>query len=114
MEKKNKKTEARGNCELPKEAFIKHEPLPKLNKLALRKEVWFFLTCWRPLFKYETRKYNIMIIRLSQAIINLKVVQEKLIKNNNAMMQQLQGRAMVDASKKEEEAKRAEMDISFQ
>lgn len=55
-----------------------------------------------------------MIVRLSQAIINLKITQEKVVKNNNIMVRQLEGQQMAKEMKKEEEVETLKGDVAFQ
>jgi len=79
-----------------------------------KQKIWRTLTCWRPLTKYEGRKFAIMILKLSEAILNLERIQQKLIKNNNIIMQQIQGHQMAAAARKAEEEKRTKEDKAFQ
>jgi len=82
--------------------------------LSRRKKAWQYLTCWRPLTKYEGGKFASMILKLSEVILNMERIQKKLIKNNNIIMQQIQGHQMAAAAKKEEEMKRIKNDEAFQ
>ena len=75
---------------------------------------WRMVTCWRPLTKYEAGKFAIMVLKLSEAILNLEKTQRKLVKNNNIIMQQLQGHRMAAEARKEEEEKRVKDDKAFQ
>jgi len=81
---------------------------------STKQKIWRTLTCWRPLIKYEGGKFALMILKLSEAILNLERIQKKLVKNNNIIMQQIQGHQMAAMAKKEEEVKRVKEDISCQ
>jgi len=83
-------------------------------KPTTRQKTWGILTCWRPLIKYEGGKFALMILKLSEAVLNLERIQKKLVKNNNIIMQQIQGHQMAAMAKKEEEVKRVKEDISCQ
>ena len=89
---------------------IKLQP-PELSK---KKILWNKLTWWRPLTKKEARNFSLMILKISEAVINLERIQKKLIKNNNLIMQQIQGYQMAKAIKEKEEKKRFENDEAFQ
>ena len=102
------------SCKIPEEAMKGFTPPPIMKKSLRWKMIWYYLTCWRPLIKYESRKYNIMIMRLSQAVVNLKVTQEKVVKNNNIMVRQLEGQHIAKEMKKEDEAKILNEDVAFQ
>ena len=78
------------------------------------KKLWHALTCWRPLTKYEGGKYALMILKLSEAILNLERIQKKLVKNNNIVLQQLQAYKLTAVMKEEEEKKRIKDDKAFQ
>ena len=82
--------------------------------LSRKKRVWQYLTCWRPLTKYEGGKFSFMILKLSEAILNMEKIQKKLVKNNNMIMQQIQGHQMAAAARKAEEEKRIKSDEAFQ
>jgi hypothetical protein len=77
-------------------------------------KIWQVATFWRPLMKYEGGKFALMIMKLSEAILNMEKTQKILVKNNNIIMQQIQGHQMAAAAKKEEEEKRIKEDKSFQ
>jgi hypothetical protein len=77
-------------------------------------KIWQVATFWRPLMKYEGGKFALMILKLSEAILNLEKTQKILVKNNNIIMQQIQGHQMAAAAKKEEEEKRTREDKAFQ
>lgn len=78
--------------------------LPKQSK---RRKIWNHWTWWRPLTKKEGGDFALMILKLSEAILNMERVQKKLIKNNNAIIRQLVGQNMVDAEKGEATEKSA-------
>lgn len=77
-------------------------------------KIWQVATFWRPLMKYEGGKFALMIMKLSEAILNMEKTQKILVKNNNIIMQQIQGHQMAAAAKKEEEKKRIKEDGAFQ
>ena len=77
-------------------------------------KIWHMLTCWRPLTKYEGGKFALMIMKLSEAILNLEKTQKILVKNNNIIMRQVESHRMATAMKKKEEEKRFKEDGAFQ
>lgn len=77
-------------------------------------KIWQVATFWRPLMKYEGGKFALMILKLSEAILNLEKTQKILVKNNNVIMRQIQGHQMAAAARKEEEEKRIKNDGAFQ
>lgn len=84
---------------------------PKTSRF---RKVWNVLTFWRPLTKYEGGKFLIMILKLSEAILNMERIQKKLIKNNNIIIEQIQGHQITAAAKKEAAEKRLKEDEAFQ
>ena len=78
------------------------------------KIIWNILTFWRPLTKHEGGKFALMILKLSEAILNLKRVQTMLVKNNNLVLKQLQAQKMLDIMKEEENTESIKKDKAFQ
>jgi hypothetical protein len=104
MEKEKQQTEEEAN-----KRIVLTPPVP-----TKWQKIWQVATLWRPLTKYEGGKFALMILKLSEAILNMERIQKKLIKNNNIIMQQIQGHQMAAAARKAEEEKRTKEDKAFQ
>ena len=104
MEKEKQQTEEEAN-----KRIVLTPPVP-----TKWQKIWRTATFWRPLMKYEGGKFALMILKLSEAILNMERIQKKLIKNNNIIMQQIQGHQMAAAARKEAEEKRIKEDKAFQ
>lgn len=100
MTQKLKNDELFAECDEGKKVTTK-ESLKVVPFPFFWKKVYFWLTCWRPLTKYESKKYDVMIIRLGRAMVNLYQKQEMLVKNNNMIMQQLSGQQVVKQERKQ-------------
>lgn len=53
------------------------------------RQIWNRLTWWRPLTKKEGADFSLMLLKLSEAILNINRVQQKLVANNNALIEQM-------------------------
>lgn len=72
-------------------------------KPSLLKRIRYALTCWRPVTKYESDITRQAIVKLGEAIRVLSQTQDKLVKSNNSIVQQIRGQKMVDADKEDQE-----------
>lgn len=81
--------------------------LEEVKGLPLKLRIKFALTCWIPLFRYQGAKYNLMILNMANAVVKMRETQLTLIKNNNVLIQQARGDAVVAADKEDK-------DVSYQ
>ena len=116
-EKKNQKNEEDLGIEKKFIAPIKLTP-PEPPKW---KVILFRLTWWRPATKKDIANTSLMILKLSEGILNMGNMQKVLIKNNNALMkycegisQQMQGQQMAKDMKEAADRKRMANDKAFQ
>jgi hypothetical protein len=74
-------------------------------KIGTFKRVWFWLTCWRPLTKYEMAKKEEIWLRVGLAVLNNHRAIESIIKNLNGLALELQSKGVIDTSQKTETKK---------
>lgn len=117
MQEENPKSEENPGIEKKFVGPIKFNP-PEPTKW---KKIWFKLTWWRPATKKDMADAALMILKLSETILNMKNMQQILIKNNNALMKycekldmQLRGQQMAKVAKEEADRKRIANDDAFQ
>lgn len=57
------------------------------KKLSLWKKIWFWLTCWRPITKYELARREQAWLRVGVAVLNNYNTIQRMITNvNNVIM----------------------------
>jgi len=85
------------------------------KKLPLRKKIWFFLTCWRPVTKYEMAKLSNGWIRTSIAVVNNYQQIQRVIDNMNKIVTYLSNekQGMNNENTKDENKDKKDGDIMF-
>lgn len=64
-------------------------------KQSIYKKIWFYLTCWRPVTKYELTKREFAWLKVGVTCLNNHVMIEKVITNMNRIVVQLQSSGMM-------------------
>jgi hypothetical protein len=85
------------------------------KKLPLRKKIWFFLTCWRPVTKYEMARLSNGWVRTSIAVVNNYQQIQRVIDNMNKIVTYLSNekQGMSNGSTKDEDKDKKDGDMMF-
>jgi hypothetical protein len=106
-QKKNEQCVNCGNCSQNQVQFqqISANEIIAENaaKRPILKKIWFWLTCWRPITKYELAKREQAWLKVGIAVVNNYNAIQMIIKNMNRIVLQMQSTGMIHPGQPQED-----------
>ena len=100
---KSKEIENKSCCPTASEVIAKYNK--EKHKVSKIKRIWFYLTCWRPITKYELARRERAWLKVGFACLNNHAAIEKIVMNLNEIIVSLQEKGLLDGAQIKKEGK---------